>query len=140
MTGRQGYTVTEGGIAVVPVLGPLVTRGDWLTTLLGATEYGAVADALTAAADDPAVRGILLEVDSPGGEVGGLFDLVETIGAIKQHPASRCGRSLPKRAVGGLRHRLGRRPALRHPHRRGGLGRRRRRAHRRERAPTRWPG
>ena len=84
MTGRQGYTVTEGGIAVVPVLGPLVTRGDWLTTLLGATEYGAVADALTAAADDSAVRGILLEVDSPGGEVGGLFDLVETIGAVKQ--------------------------------------------------------
>ena len=85
----QGYTVITGsspgtgGIAVVPVLGPLVTRGDWLTALLGATEYGAVADALSGAADDPAVRGILLEVDSPGGEVGGLFDLVEAIGAVK---------------------------------------------------------
>ncbi len=29
------------------------------------------------------MRGILLELDSPGGEVGGLFDLVETIGSIK---------------------------------------------------------
>ena len=32
---------------------------------------------------DPTVRGVILDVDSPGGEVGGLFDLVEQIGAIK---------------------------------------------------------
>ena len=83
MSRRQDYTVTESGIAVIPIVGPLVARGDWLTTLLGATEYGAVADALAAAADDPAVRGIVLEMDSPGGEVGGLFDLVHTIGVIK---------------------------------------------------------
>jgi len=83
MSRRQDYTVTESGIAVIPIVGPLVARGDWLTTLLGATEYGAIADALAAAAHDPAVRGIVLEVDSPGGEVGGLFDLVETIGSIK---------------------------------------------------------
>jgi signal peptide peptidase SppA len=76
--------VTESGIAVIPIVGPLVARGDWLTTVLGATEYGAIAEALIAAADDPAVRGILLEVDSPGGEVGGLFDLVEAIRTIKQ--------------------------------------------------------
>ncbi len=80
-TRPRGYNVIPGsspgtGIAIVPVLGPLVGRGDWLTTLLGASEYGAVAEALSHAAADPAVRGILLEVDSPGGEVGGLFDLV----------------------------------------------------------------
>ncbi len=80
---RQDYTVTESGIAVVPIVGPLVARGDWLTALLGASEYAAVADALTAAAADPSVRGILLEVDSPGGAVGGLFDLVEEIAAIQ---------------------------------------------------------
>lgn len=83
----RGYATTESGIAVVSVLGPLVARGDWLTTLLGASEYGAVAEALSNAADDPAVRGIVLEVDSPGGEVGGLFDLVDAIGAIKRQSA-----------------------------------------------------
>lgn len=83
MSRRQDYTVTESGIAVIPIVGPLVARGDWLATLLGATEYGAVADALAAVADDPAVRGIVLEMDSPGGEVGGLFDLVDAIGAMK---------------------------------------------------------
>ncbi|QLH38163.1 MAG: S49 family peptidase [Defluviicoccus sp.] len=81
--GRTGYTVTEDGIAVLPVLGPLVARGDGLTALLGATEYSAIASALTEAADDPAVRGIALELDSPGGEVGGLFDLVESLAAIR---------------------------------------------------------
>ena len=86
-TGSPGYAVTESGIAVLPVLGPLVARGDWLTTLLGASEYGAIVDALTEAAEDPAVRGIVLEVDSPGGEVGGLFDLVDTIGGIRQRSA-----------------------------------------------------
>jgi signal peptide peptidase SppA len=87
---RQGYDVTESGIAIVPVLGPLVARGDWLTLLLGASEYGAVAEALNNAAADPAVRGIVLEVDSPGGEVGGLFDLVAEIKAIK----TRAGKAL----------------------------------------------
>jgi ClpP class serine protease len=32
---------------------------------------------------DPRVRGVILDVDSSGGEVGGLFDLVDQIGAIK---------------------------------------------------------
>lgn len=33
--------------------------------------------------DDPSVRGVVLDIDLPGGEVGGLFDLVDRIGAIK---------------------------------------------------------
>jgi signal peptide peptidase SppA len=69
------------------VLGPLVARGDWLTAVLGASEFGSVADAIGAAADDPAVRGIVLEVDSPGGEIGALFDTVDAIGAIRRRSA-----------------------------------------------------
>ncbi len=83
----RGYTMTESGIAVITIVGPLVTRGDWLTALLGASEYGAVAEAVSQAAGDPVVRGIVLEVDSPGGEVGGLFDAVDAIGAIKRRSA-----------------------------------------------------
>jgi len=86
----EPYTVSKGGIAIVPVMGPLVARGDWLTTLLGASEYGTVAHAVRAAANDPSVRGILLELDSPGGEVGGLFALVEEIATIR----ARCGKPL----------------------------------------------
>ena len=78
-----GYTLAEGGIAVVPVLGPLVTRGDWLTAFLGAMSYDEVVGAIGAAFADPSARAVLVEVDSPGGEVGGLFDLVDTIAALR---------------------------------------------------------
>ncbi|HRW16410.1 MAG: S49 family peptidase [Amaricoccus sp.] len=79
-----GYAVTDGGIAVVPVLGPLLTRGDWLTSLLGATDYGALGRTLEAAFSDPSAQAVVLELDSPGGEVGGLFDLVDRIGALRE--------------------------------------------------------
>jgi len=77
----RAYAVTETGIAIVPVIGPLVARHDWLSSLFGAASYGEIGNAVESAAVDPAVRAILLEMDSPGGEVGGLFDLVERLGA-----------------------------------------------------------
>lgn len=79
---RSGMIVTDG-IAVVPVTGPLVSRGDWLTALFGATAYGDLMEALDAAFYDPGVRAVLLEVDTPGGDVGGLFDLTAGVQALK---------------------------------------------------------
>ena len=79
-----GYTLTEHGIAVVSFVGPLLTRGDWLTSLLGAMDYGALGSTMERAFADPSARAVLLELDSPGGEVGGLFDLVDRIGALRE--------------------------------------------------------
>ena len=79
----RGFTVTDSGIAVVPVLGPLVSRCDWLTALFGATDYGALGSAVAAAFAETSARAVLLELDSPGGEVGGLFDLVDQIAALR---------------------------------------------------------
>lgn len=84
MAAASRHLVSETGIAIVPVVGPLVSRGDWLSELFGAASYGDVGDAIAAAFADPAARAVLLEVDSPGGEVGGLFDLVERIGAFRR--------------------------------------------------------
>jgi len=78
------HAVTDVGIAVVPILGPLVMRGDWLTSLLGASDYGEIASAVEAALADPSVRAVLLEIDSPGGEVGGLFDLVDRLVVLRE--------------------------------------------------------
>ncbi len=74
-----GYSVTGDGIAVVPILGPLLARGDWLTAALGLTDYQALGATLAEAFADASVRAVLMEIDSPGGEVGGLFDLVDDI-------------------------------------------------------------
>lgn len=74
-----GYTVTGDGIAVVPILGPMLARGDWLTAALGLADYHALGATLAEAFADASVRAVLMEIDSPGGEVGGLFDLVDEI-------------------------------------------------------------
>jgi signal peptide peptidase SppA len=82
-TRGRGYAVTDAGIAVVPVLGPLVARGDWLTELFGASVYGEVGEAVEAALAGPSVRGVVMEIDSPGGEVAGMFDLVDRLTSLR---------------------------------------------------------
>ncbi len=76
-------SVTVEKIAVVSVIGTLVSRSGYLDAASGLRAYGDIAEAIAAAMDDASVRGVILDVDSPGGEVGGLFDLVEQIRAIK---------------------------------------------------------
>ncbi len=78
------YAVVDGGIAVVPVLGPLVARNDWLSALFGAIAYGDLVGAVAQAFADQDVRAVVLEVDSPGGEVAGLFDAVGTLRDLKE--------------------------------------------------------
>ncbi|MFZ5792102.1 MAG: S49 family peptidase [Pseudomonadota bacterium] len=78
------YAVVDGGIAIVPVLGPLVARNDWLSALFGAISYGDLVGAVAQAFADDAVRAVVLEVDSPGGEVAGLFDAVAALGVLKE--------------------------------------------------------
>jgi signal peptide peptidase SppA len=76
-------SITVERIAVVSVIGTLVSRSGYLDAASGLRSYGEIADAIAAAMDDASVRGVILDVDSPGGEVGGLFDLVEQITAIR---------------------------------------------------------
>jgi signal peptide peptidase SppA len=83
MPGRE-LEVTQEGIAIIPITGTLLNRSSHLAAASGLMSYGEIGDAIETAATDPQVRGILLDIDSPGGEVGGLFDLVERIAAIRQ--------------------------------------------------------
>ena len=76
-------SVTVEKIAVVSVIGTLVSRSGYLDAASGLQAYGDIADAIATAMDDASVRGVILDVDSPGGEVGGLFDLVEQIRTIR---------------------------------------------------------
>ena len=82
--------VTPDGIAIVPVVGTLVARSGYLGAASGLTAYSDIAETIEAAATDPGIRAILLDVDSSGGEVGGLFDLVDHIQAIR----SQCGKPI----------------------------------------------
>lgn len=77
------YDVTADGIAMIAVEGTLVYKSSYLGALSGMTGYGDIGAALDAAVADPAVGGILLAVDSFGGECNGCFDLADRIFAAR---------------------------------------------------------
>ena len=80
-TSKAGTAVGQPGIAIIPVHGTLVRRAMGLEAASGLTSYCEIAARLDAALADPQVSGILLDLDSPGGEAGGVFELAERIRA-----------------------------------------------------------
>ena len=80
--GDAPYPVVDG-IAVIEIAGVLIHRGSWIGQSSGQTSYEGIAAQIDAAASDPAVRGIALDIDSFGGEVAGVFDLADRIRAIR---------------------------------------------------------
>jgi len=80
--GEAPYPVVDG-IAVIEISGVLIHRGGWIGQSSGQTSYEGIAAQIEAAASDPAVRGLALEIDSFGGEVAGVFDLADRIRAIR---------------------------------------------------------
>jgi signal peptide peptidase SppA len=80
--GEAPYPMVDG-IAVIEISGVLIHRGAWIGQSSGQTSYEGIAAQIEAAAADPAVRGLALEIDSFGGEVAGVFDLADRIRAIR---------------------------------------------------------
>lgn len=73
------YALTTSGVAIVPVMGTLIQRGSFLDSMSGLTGYDEVGALLNQAIADPDARAVLLEFDSPGGEVNGAFELAGKI-------------------------------------------------------------
>ncbi|MGH7343273.1 MAG: S49 family peptidase [Candidatus Rokuibacteriota bacterium] len=71
------------GIAVIPIHGTLVRRTLGLEAESGLTSYEAITAALGSALASPDIAGILLDIDSPGGEAAGVFDLADRIAAAR---------------------------------------------------------
>lgn len=69
----------RAGVAIVPIVGPLVRHADIFTRVSGLTSVETVARDLQLALDASDVRSILLSIDSPGGEVTGIAALAEAI-------------------------------------------------------------
>lgn len=82
------------GVAVIPVTGPIMRYANLFTRISGATSTQELATDLQAALDDPKVRAIVLNVDSPGGEATGINELADMIHAAR-------GRKPIKAYVGG---------------------------------------
>ncbi len=67
------------GIAVLPVVGPLFRYANLFTQVSGASSYELLAKDFTQAVENPDVKAIILNIDSPGGEVNGCAEFADMI-------------------------------------------------------------
>lgn len=75
--------VVRDGVAIIPVTGPIFRYANMFTRISGATSTQVLATDIQAALDNPQVRGIVLNVDSPGGEANGINELSDLIYAAR---------------------------------------------------------
>lgn len=75
---NRPYELLDGGIAVIPISGALSKADRWWS--LGSS-YKAIGNQIRQALEDAAVRHILLDVDSPGGDAAGVQELASIIAA-----------------------------------------------------------
>lgn len=73
-----GFDVVAG-VGIIEVRGTLVQRTGTLRPYSGMTGYDGIRQNFITALGDESVEAIVLDIDSPGGEVAGCFDLVDTI-------------------------------------------------------------
>lgn len=69
------------GVAIVPVSGPIFRYANLITDHSGATSLASFAADLTLAVNDAKVKAILLEINSPGGEVVGMAEAAQLVRA-----------------------------------------------------------
>lgn len=84
MTGKpvqMPYRMTPDGTAMIGVFGSLVNRGAWLGSSSGETSYEGLQFQINHAAANPRVNGIVLDIESPGGEAVGAFETADVVRA-----------------------------------------------------------
>lgn len=73
------YELTATGIAVIPIKGTLVRNTGTIGPYSGQTGYDGIMAQLVHAIENPQVKAIWLDQNSPGGVVDGAFDLAQAI-------------------------------------------------------------
>lgn len=69
----------RGNVALVPVIGPIFRYANLFTEISGATSTQVLGSDIQRALDDPKVKSIVLNIDSPGGVASGINELAELI-------------------------------------------------------------
>ena len=74
-----GMEMREGGVALIHVNGVISRYTSYFQAICGGTSTQMLAKDFTQALNDPAVRCIVLNVNSPGGDADGIHELAEMI-------------------------------------------------------------
>ncbi len=79
LDGADAVTVREGGVAVIPVTGPIFRYADFFTEISGGTTVSSLSRDFHEALSNPNVQSIILNIDSPGGEVAGINEFAQMV-------------------------------------------------------------
>lgn len=74
----------QGKVAVIEIEGSLINKGKWIGKSSGQTTYEGIITQVNAVIDDESVAGVIVEIDSFGGEVTGAFDCAERLFELSQ--------------------------------------------------------
>jgi ClpP class serine protease len=101
--GEETIMQLNGRTALIPVTGVLTAAPDWLSYFFGGgnTTYQDVIEAIERAEGDPNVDDIQLAIDSPGGEIAGLFEAMAAV-QNAQKPVTAVGHNLVASAAFGI--------------------------------------
>ncbi len=83
--GRLPYMRTPDGVAILTITGTLVNRGAWVGSYSGTTSYEGIKFQIERAGADAKVKSIMLDIESPGGEAVGCFEVAAAISAVAAH-------------------------------------------------------
>lgn len=73
----------QNGIAIIDINGPIFARAGFFEAVSGASDVEALAAEFNTAMSDPGIEGIVLHIDSPGGEVSGTSELADLIASAR---------------------------------------------------------
>ena len=79
---ERPYQVHDG-VAIIEMKGPLVARTTWMSRWMGAMSYEDLRAQFVEAVMDDEVESILIDADTPGGQVNGLGELSGLLDKIK---------------------------------------------------------
>lgn len=71
--------VEREGVAILSIAGPLFRYSNFFTSFFGASSYERIAHDFTQALNNPDIKSIIFDFDSPGGEVNGCSELANLI-------------------------------------------------------------
>lgn len=80
--GSHSVNRVAGGVAVVSIVGTLVNRGAFIGASSGLVSYEGISAQLREAASDPSVHSVILDIDTGGGEAGGITGVAGQIAAL----------------------------------------------------------
>lgn len=80
------------GVMTIPVIGALTKKPDFWARIFGEgnTTYESLQSDLRSAAENPRVKSVVLAIDSPGGNVDGLFETLDLIASFPKPIQSVC--------------------------------------------------